>query len=244
MANVGLDLTKFKPFGERIHVRLYDVDDLTEGGIALPDMCQINNQEAEVLGVPDGLLIPDFDDLPDNRFWRTTIWPEVGDTVFFLKNALHPLTEDMREGVVRQGDLLAVLGESGQVFPMNDYVQLELEEWEEKKGSILTPELAQHRPHYGTIRAIGPGVMNPKTFLLDRTVFKLDSSLKEEYGYDAGKAERRLIGRRVHFIRSAEVHECGRTRVDFILIKADSLVVVEDRDGGNLSEGEGADAEG
>ena len=93
---------KLVPLGDNVVIRRVDSEDVTAGGIVLPDSAQQQQSEGSVLSVGDGMLLPD----------GSRAEPQVseGDRVLFSSFAGNPiLVYDQELLVMRESDILAIL---------------------------------------------------------------------------------------------------------------------------------------
>lgn len=93
---------KLVPLGDNVVIRRVDSEDVTAGGIVLPDSAQQQQSEGSVLSVGDGMLLPD----------GSRAEPQVseGDSVLFSSFAGNPvLVDDQELLVMRESDILAIL---------------------------------------------------------------------------------------------------------------------------------------
>ena len=97
MAGIGL-----KPLGEKVIVEVLGAQEKSKGGIFLPDSAQEKPQEAKVLAVGSGKVLPNGKVAP----------PEVreGDKVLFGKYSGSEIKLDGKEYlIINQDDVLAVI---------------------------------------------------------------------------------------------------------------------------------------
>jgi chaperonin GroES len=93
---------KLVPLGDNVVIRRVDSEDVTAGGIVLPDSAQQQQSEGSVLSVGAGMLLPD----------GSRAEPQVseGDRVLFSSFAGNPiLVDDQELLVMRESDILAIL---------------------------------------------------------------------------------------------------------------------------------------
>ena len=91
---------KLEPLGDRVVVKPIAKEDVTKGGIYLPDTAKEKPQEGEVLAVGPGRLGDDGKRLP--------MEVKKGDRVIYAKYAGMELKEDDEEYIVlRESDILA-----------------------------------------------------------------------------------------------------------------------------------------
>jgi chaperonin GroES len=91
---------KLKPLGDRVVIRPIEREEVTKGGIILPDTAREKPQEGEVVAVGPGKLSEDGK--------RVALDVKVGDRVIYAKYAGTEITVDDEEYiVVRESDILA-----------------------------------------------------------------------------------------------------------------------------------------
>lgn len=92
--------TKMKPLGDRVVVRPISEEEVTKGGIILPDTAKERPQRGEVIAVGPGRL--------DENGKRIAMEVKKGDKVIYAKYAGTEVKEDDEELLVlREGDILA-----------------------------------------------------------------------------------------------------------------------------------------
>lgn len=92
--------TKMKPLGDRVVVRPISEEDVTKGGIILPDTAKERPQRGEVIAVGPGRL--------DENGKRIAMEVKKGDKVIYAKYAGTEVKEGDEELLVlREGDILA-----------------------------------------------------------------------------------------------------------------------------------------
>ncbi len=93
---------KLKPLGDRVVVKVLEVEEKTESGIVLPEKAKEKPQEGEVVAVGTGKLLDD----------GSKVEPEVkvGDKIVYSKFAGNEVEVDGEEYLImRQDDILAVI---------------------------------------------------------------------------------------------------------------------------------------
>lgn len=91
-----------RPLGERVVVKPLPSEEITKGGIVLPDTAKEKPQEGEVVAVGSGRLL-------DNGT-RVSIDLNVGDKVLFSKYAGNEVKIDGVEYLImREADILGVI---------------------------------------------------------------------------------------------------------------------------------------
>ncbi|MCL6579859.1 MAG: co-chaperone GroES [Candidatus Bathyarchaeota archaeon] len=92
--------TKFEPLGDRVVVKPKPKEEVTKGGIVLPDTAKEKPQEGEVIAVGPGRLTDDGK--------RIALDVKVGDVVIYAKYGGTEIKEDDEEFIIlRESDILA-----------------------------------------------------------------------------------------------------------------------------------------
>jgi len=91
-----------RPLGERVVVKPLPSEEITKGGIVLPDTAKEKPQEGEVVAVGSGRLL--------DTGTRVAIDLKVGDIVLFSKYAGNEVKIDNGEYLImREADILGVI---------------------------------------------------------------------------------------------------------------------------------------
>lgn len=91
-----------RPLGERVVVKPLPGEEITKGGIVLPDTAKEKPQEGEVVAVGSGRLL-------DNGT-RVAVDLQVGDKVLFSKYAGNEVKiNDVEYLIMREADILGVI---------------------------------------------------------------------------------------------------------------------------------------
>jgi len=91
---------RFQPLGDRVVIKPSDEEEVTKGGLILPDTAKEKPQEGEVLAVGPGRV--------DDSGKRVPMEVKVGDKVVYSKYAGTEFIEDDEELlIVRESDILA-----------------------------------------------------------------------------------------------------------------------------------------
>ena len=94
--------TKLKPLDDRIVVKQCDAEQVTAGGIVLPDSAQEKPQRGKVVAKGPGKLL--------DSGKRGTLGVKVGDEVFYGKYASTEVKVSGEELVIlRESDILAII---------------------------------------------------------------------------------------------------------------------------------------
>lgn len=94
---------KLQPLGDRVVVKPIPKEDVTKGGIVLPDTVKEKPQEGKVLAVGPGKMTDDGK--------RIAMDVKVGDVVIYAKYGGAEIKEDDEELIIlRESDILAKKG--------------------------------------------------------------------------------------------------------------------------------------
>jgi len=94
---------KLQPLGDRVVVKPIPKEDVTKGGIVLPDTVKEKPQEGKVLAVGPGKMTDDGK--------RIAMDVKVGDVVIYAKYGGTEIKEDDEELIIlRESDILAKKG--------------------------------------------------------------------------------------------------------------------------------------
>lgn len=92
--------TKLQPLGDRIVVKPIEREEMTKGGIVLPDTAKEKPQEGEVLAVGPGRITDDGKRIPMDL--------KVGDRVVYAKyGGVEIKDNDVELVILRESDILA-----------------------------------------------------------------------------------------------------------------------------------------
>jgi chaperonin GroES len=95
--------TRLQPLGDRVVVKPLAREEVTKGGIVLPDTAKEKPQEGKVLAVGPGKMTDDGKRIPMDI--------KVGDTVIYAKYGGTDIKEDDEELIIlRESDILAKKG--------------------------------------------------------------------------------------------------------------------------------------
>lgn len=104
MSTATVKTIKLQPLGDRIVVERDSREDVTAGGIVLPDSAKDKPARGRVLAVGEGKLLADGK--------RSTLQLKVGDRVIFSSYAGDEFKVDGEEYLLlREDDVLATIGE-------------------------------------------------------------------------------------------------------------------------------------
>ena len=100
MATKAKTLAKLQPLGDRVVIRPTKKEEMTKGGIVLPDTVKEKPQEGEVVAVGPGKLSEEGN--------RIAMEVKVGDRVIYAKYAGTEIKVDDEELIIsRESDILA-----------------------------------------------------------------------------------------------------------------------------------------
>lgn len=92
--------TKLQPLGDRVVIKPQPKEEITKGGIVLPDTAKEKPMDGKVLAVGPGSL--------DDSGKRVPLDVKVGDIVIYAKYAGTEIKEDGEELIIlRESDILA-----------------------------------------------------------------------------------------------------------------------------------------
>ena len=92
--------SKLQPFGDRVVIKPMPKEEVTKGGIFIPDTVKEKPQEGKVIAVGPGKLTDDGKRIPMDV--------KVGDTVIYAKYGGTDIKEDDDELIIlRESDILA-----------------------------------------------------------------------------------------------------------------------------------------
>ncbi|CAI5955659.1 unnamed protein product [Closterium sp. NIES-64] len=147
-------ISSLAPVGDRVLVRLEQVEERTAGGLLLPSSSQSKPQGGKVVAVGDGRTIGDK---------TVPVGLEAGARVVYSKYAG---TEVDYEGaphvLLREDDVVGTLDgdDVAQLKPLADRVLIKVQEAEQvTAGGVLLTESAKEKPVIGTVVAVGPGAV-------------------------------------------------------------------------------------
>ena len=93
-------MAKLQPLGDRVVIKVIEREEITKGGLVLPDTAKEKPQEGKVIAVGPGKLGDDGK--------RVALEVKVGDTVIYARYAGTEIKLDDEEVVVlRESDILA-----------------------------------------------------------------------------------------------------------------------------------------
>lgn len=93
-------MAKLQPLGDRVVIKVIQRDEVTKGGLIIPDTAKEKPQEGEVIAVGPGRL--------DDNGKRIALEVKVGDKVLYARYAGTEIKIDNEEVVVlRESDILA-----------------------------------------------------------------------------------------------------------------------------------------
>lgn len=144
-----------KPLGDRLLVKIKDVEEKTVGGILLPSSAQTKPQGGEVVAVGEGKTIGKN---------KVDISVQTGSQVVYSKYAGTELEFNGSKHLILKDDDIVGLLETDDIKdlkPLNDRVLIKVAEAEVKTaGGLLLTEAGKEKPSIGTVIAVGPGPLD------------------------------------------------------------------------------------
>lgn len=149
---VAPKFTTLKPLGDRILVKIQNVEEKSMGGILLPTSAQTKPQGGEVVAVGEGRTVGDKKLAPAVKTGAQVVYSKyAGTEVEFNGEAHLLLKEDDVVGLLSTDDVK-------DLEPANDRVLIQVTEMESKTaGGVLLTDSAKEKPVIGTVVATGPG---------------------------------------------------------------------------------------
>ncbi|KAG0608792.1 hypothetical protein M758_8G132800 [Ceratodon purpureus] len=149
---VAPKFTTLKPLGDRILVKIQQVEEKSMGGILLPSSAQTKPQGGEVVAVGEGKTVGDKKLEPSVKTGAQVVYSKyAGTEVEFNGEAHLLLKEDDVVGLLSTDDVK-------DLEPANDRVLIKVTEMESKTaGGVLLTDSAKEKPVIGTVVAAGPG---------------------------------------------------------------------------------------
>ncbi|KAJ0783779.1 putative GroES-like superfamily, chaperonin GroES, groES chaperonin family [Helianthus annuus] len=147
--------TSLKPLGDRVLVKIKAAEEKTVGGILLPSTAQTKPQGGEVVAVGEGRTIGDK---------KVDIGLQTGTPVVYSKYAGTEVEfNGLSHLILKEDDIVGILetDDVKDLKPLNDRVLIKVEEAEETTaGGLLLTQATKEKPSFGTVIAVGPGLLN------------------------------------------------------------------------------------
>lgn len=149
---VAPTFTTLKPLGDRVLVKIQEVEERSTGGILLPSSAQSKPQGGAVVAVGSGRQIGDKKIAVDVPAGAHVVYSKYAGTEIDFNGAPHLLLkEDDIVGVLETDDIV-------DLKPLNERVLIKVIETESKSaGGVLLTESAKEKPVVGSVVAAGPG---------------------------------------------------------------------------------------
>ncbi|CAG9463078.1 unnamed protein product [Pedinophyceae sp. YPF-701] len=185
------------PVGERVFVKIADVEDVSQGGILLPGSAQKRPTAGEVVSAAtDCRSVKAGDRIVYSKFAGTEV--EMGDDEYVV------LKEDDCIGLMGADDIRALK-------PLGDRLLLEVAEAESKTaGGVLMAAGDGDKPTIGKVVAAGPGRKGPPGEKGESEVIPI--------GIDAGAS--------VLYSKYAGVEFAGEDGREYIVVKESDILAV------------------
>ncbi|OMO67153.1 GroES-like protein [Corchorus capsularis] len=151
-AVVAPKYTSVKPLGDRVLVKINEMEEMTKGGILLPTTAQTKPQSGEVVAVGEGKTIGNSKLESSVKTGAQIIYSKYAGTEVEFNGSAHLiLKEDDIVGILETNDIK-------DLKPLNDRVFIKVAEAEEMTaGGLLLTEASKQKPSIGTVIAVGPG---------------------------------------------------------------------------------------
>ncbi|CAI7851163.1 unnamed protein product [Closterium sp. NIES-53] len=151
---VAPTFTNLRPLGDRVLVRIQEVEERTSGGILLPTSSQTKPQGGSVVAVGSGRTLGNKKVAVDVPEGGSIVYSKYAGVEIDFNGAPHLLLkEDDIVGVLASDDI-------ADLKPLNDRVLIKVVESESKTaGGVLLTESAKEKPVVGTVIAVGPGAL-------------------------------------------------------------------------------------
>ncbi|PQQ14245.1 20 kDa chaperonin chloroplastic [Prunus yedoensis var. nudiflora] len=147
--------TSIKPLGDRVLVKIKNVEEKSGGGILLPTSAQTKPQGGEVVAVGEGKTIGKT---------KVGISVQTGAEVVYSKYAGTEVEfNGSKHLILKDDDIVGILETEDvkDLKPLNDRVLIKVAEVEEKTpGGLLLTEASKEKPSIGTVIAVGPGTLD------------------------------------------------------------------------------------
>ncbi|XP_027356842.1 20 kDa chaperonin, chloroplastic-like [Abrus precatorius] len=154
-AVVAPKFTAIKPLGDRVLIKIKEVEEKTNSGILLPPTAQTKPQGGEVVAVGEGKTIGTA---------KVDISVQTGAQVVYSKYAGTEVEfNGTKHLIVKDDDIVGILetDDIKDLKPLNDRVLIKIAVAEEKTaGGLYLTEATKEKPSIGTVAAVGPGPLD------------------------------------------------------------------------------------
>ncbi|CAN0847703.1 20 kDa chaperonin, chloroplastic [Linum grandiflorum] len=136
--------TSIKPLGDRVLVKIKNVEETSAGGIVIPTSAQSKPQGGEVVAVGEGDL--------SVKTGAQVVYSKYAGTEVEFNGENHLL--------LKEDDIIGILETDHikDLKPLNDRVLIKVAEAEEMTaGGLLLTNATKEKPSTGTVIAVGPG---------------------------------------------------------------------------------------
>lgn len=222
------DWTGLRPLGSWLLVRRSRGQETSPGGILLPDRWADCWTEAEVLAAGPGRSWTE----PNGDRHTHHVWTQPGDRVIFQAHCFRQLSAADRVGMVRDDDLVGFVDELGdaddtdaQIVPLNEWCAVRQDETPLSSGAIALPEEWAPRPMSGRLMAMGQGRLLRHG---PNTGYRLPVPAIWGYALEQLAEYERFLGARVHWGATCEVLAVGRQQLEYCLVRAEDLELMDD----------------
>lgn len=98
---------KFNPIGDRVIIKPLDPDEITKGGVILPDIAQEGSSLGEVVSIGPGAWLQNGD--------RAVMQCEIGDKVYYPKFGAKEIEcGDEDYVIIRETEIFTIFGEKNE----------------------------------------------------------------------------------------------------------------------------------
>ncbi|KAK4783504.1 hypothetical protein SAY86_007878 [Trapa natans] len=175
-AVVAPKYTSITPLGDRVLVKIKNVEEKTQGGILLPTTAQTKPQGGEVIATGEGKKLGNAKIEISVKTGAQVIYTKYAGTELVFNGSSHLiLKEDDIFGTLETDDIK-------DLKPLNDRVLIKVDPAEEKTaGGLLLTEASKEKPSFGTIIAVGPGPLDDEGKRAALPVSSGDSVMYSKY---------------------------------------------------------------
>lgn len=147
--------TAIKPLGDRVLIKIKEAEEKTQSGILLPSSAQTKPQGGEVVAVGEGKTLGKNQVEISVKPGAQVVYSKYAGTEVDFNGEKHLLLKD--------DDIVGILetDDIKDLKPLNDRVLIKIEKAEEKtSGGLFLTEATKEKPSFGTVVAVGPGLVD------------------------------------------------------------------------------------
>ncbi|KAK4797498.1 hypothetical protein SAY86_029824 [Trapa natans] len=147
--------TSITPLGDRVLVKIKNVEEKTQGGILLPTTAQTKPQGGEIVATGEGKKLGNTKIEIGVKTGAQVVYSKYAGTELAFNGSSHLiLKEDDIFGTLETDDIK-------DLKPLNDRILIKVAPAEEKTaGGLLLTEASKEKPSVGTIIAVGSGPLD------------------------------------------------------------------------------------